>query len=439
MIHQEPSPDITAISLKARLARLVAANRAFIVVWLALFIAIIGISMVSPLMPVFAEKMGASGIWLGLAFSGFALSQIPLMPVIGRLSDRYGKKRFLWMGLLIYTVAAVGYFWAPGYHELVLFRIVSGVGASMVIPIAFSYVGELAPKDYEGRYMGLFTIAMIAGFGIGPVLGGVIHDSIGMDATFISMGVFSTLGFLVIFFFLPARTATAGSTPSEGGAQPEEPSASFLSALKDTTIQGVMTLQLTFGLLFGTVLAFIGVWMTTAIDTSVAQVGILLSARSIMNGTLSYPFGWLADNMNRVILVSAGMGMVAVGTFTIPWLGNFGILLGIFVVIGIFESMAMPSLNAITVEKGRILGMGTVMGMFNMAMSLGLVIGSMAGGAIETSMGIDAVFRFAAVLGLVGIVAFNIFMFRSVRLSRNSLAVTQPGAPDSDIQEPTDK
>jgi predicted MFS family arabinose efflux permease len=249
-----------------------------------------------------------------------------------------------------------------------------------------------------------------------------------MDATFISMGIFSILGFLVIFFFLPGKTTAAGAASYEDGPRPEGHSASFFSTLKDTTMQGVTALQLTFGLLFGTVLAFIGVWMTTSIDTSVAQVGVLLSARSIMNGTLSYPFGWLADHMNRVILVSAGMGMVAIGTFAIPWLGNFGILLGVFVVIGIFESMAMPSLNAITVERGRVLGMGTVMGMFNMAMSLGLVIGSLAGGMIEISMGIDAVFRFAASLGLVGIVMFNILIFRSIRLSRDNLAIIRPGA-----------
>jgi DHA1 family multidrug resistance protein-like MFS transporter len=438
MMHQKLSPGNTSVSFGNRLARLITANRAFIVVWLALFIAIIGISMVSPLMPVFAEKMGASGIWLGLAFSGFALSQLPLMPVIGRLSDKYGKKSFLWIGLLIYTAAAIGYFWAPGYHELVLFRVLSGVGAAMVIPIAFSYVGELAPRDFEGRYMGIFTVAMVAGYGIGPVLGGVIHDNLGMDATFISMGIFSILGFLIIFFLLPARTAgTRVARPAED-AQPEGPSVSFFSMLKDTTIQGVIALQLTFGLLFGTVLAFVGVWMTTAIDTSVAQVGILLSARSIMNGALSYPFGWLADHMNRLILVSVGMGMVAVGTFAIPWLGNFGILLGVFVVIGIFESMAMPSLNAITVEKGRVLGMGTVMSMFNMAMSLGLVIGSMAGGVIESSIGIDAVFRFAAALGLVGILLFNILILRSIRLSRNNLAIIKPGAFRQEARESTD-
>ena len=372
-----------------------------------------------------------------ILIQSFTLSQLPLMLVIGRLSDKYGKKPFLWIGLLIYTASAIGYFWAPGYHELVLFRVLSGVGAAMVMPIAFSYVGELAPKDHEGRYMGLFTIAMIAGFGIGPVLGGSIHDSLSMDATFISMAIFSILGFLVIFFFLPARTAAHGATLSGEGARSEAPSASFLSMLKDTTIQGVISLQFTFGLLFGTVLAFIGIWMTTTMDTSVAQVGILLSARSIMNGALSYPFGWLADNMNRVILVSLGMGMVAVGTFAIPWLGSFSLLLGLFVVIGIFESMAMPSLNAITVEKGRVLGMGTVMGMFNTAMSLGLITGSMVGGVIMTSMGIDAVFRFAAALGLVGVVIFNIFMLRNTRLSSKSLATVQSDAAGPDVHEST--
>ena len=130
--------------------------------------------------------------------------------------------------------------------------------------------------------------------------------------------------------------------------------------------------------------------------------------------------------------------LVAIGTFTIPWLGNFGILLGIFVVIGIFESMAIPSLNAIAVEKGRVLGMGTVMGTINMAMSLGLITGSLVGGVIQTSMGIDAVFRFAATLGLVGILLFNILIWRSVRLSRDNLAIIKPGVSTSHHDEPTD-
>ncbi len=415
---QKSVPEDAAVGSRSRLAQFLSYHKPFIIVWLALFIIIIGIAMVSPLLPVFAEEMGASGIWLGLAFSGFAFSQVPLMPVVGRLSDRFSKKFFLWLGLLIYAMAAIGYYWSPGYHELVLFRVLSGVGAAMVIPIAFSYVGELAPHGHEGRYMGIFNIAMIAGFGIGPVLGGVIHDSLGMDATFVSMGILSILAFVTILLFLPGRTSSPGVTPSSGVTEFEEPSSSFASMLKDATIRGIITIQLAFGLLFGTVLAFVGIWMTTVIDTSVAQVGIVLSARAIMNGTLAYPFGWLADRMNRVILISVGMGTVVIGTFSIPWLGGFAPLLGLFVVIGIFESMAMPSVIAMVVEKGRGMGMGSVMGVFNMAMSLGLIVGSMVGGVIESFIGIAAVFRCAAALGLVCVVIFNVFMIRNAQVSK---------------------
>jgi len=362
-------------------ASFISHHRPFIVVWIALFVSIAGIGMVSPLLPVFAEDMGASGIWLGLAFSGFAISQIPLMPFVGGLSDRFGRKAFLWCGLLIYALAAAGYFWSPGYQELVIFRVFSGIGSAMVIPTAFAYVGELAPRGGEGRYMGLFNIALIAGFGIGPVLGGSIHDSYGMDATFVGMGMLSLAGCAIVFLLLPKRSSSSArpifTAPS---ATPDPATASFVRLLKDNGIQGIVTFQMVYGLLFGTVLAFLGIWMTTVIGTSVAQVGIVLSVRPILNGTLAYPCGWLADRMNRALLATTGMVMVSIGTFSISSLDSFSLILGLFMVMGIFESMAVPAINALTVEKGRSLGMGSVMGIFQMAMSSGLVIGAMAGG-----------------------------------------------------------
>ena len=279
---QEPVPDNTQVRLIDRIPRFLSDNKPFIVVWLALFISIVGIGMVSPLLPVFAEDMGASGIWLGLAFSGFAITQIPLMPLVGRFSDRTGKKFFLWSGLLIFAAAALGYVWSPSYHELVLFRVFSGIGVAMVIPTAFAYVGELAPLGYEARYMALFNMALIAGYGTGPVLGGVVYDGYGMDAA--------------------------------------------------------------------------------------------------------------------------------------------------------FASMAMPSVNAMAVERGREIGMGSVMGISNMAMASGLVIGSMVGGLIETSIGLTAVFRFIALLGLIGTCAFSTFMVKSSRFSRGTLLGIQSN-PDNSATE----
>jgi MFS transporter, DHA1 family, multidrug resistance protein len=400
-------------------------NRPFTVVWLSLFISIMGIAMVGPLLSAFAEDMGASGIWLSLAFSGFALSQIPLMPMVGRLSDRFGKKRFLLLGLLVYTIAAIGYLWSPSYQELIIFRVLSGIGAATMIPTAYAYIGELAPPGHEGKYMGILNISVMVGSGIGPLLGGAVHDSFGMDATFISMGILSAAGLLVVLLFLP-ETRLQRATDSDKIA------GHFFPMLKDETMRGLVAFQLMWGLSYGAVFTFLPIFMIKVLGTSVAQVGLVLSARYILNGILSYPFGRLADRKNRVILVSVGMVATAIGTFFVPWIRQLIPLAGLFMVMAIFESSAIPAANAITVEKGRSMGMGFVMGVFNMAVAVGIIVGSITGGVIESSHGLSWVFCYISATGLLGVVLFNVFMRRGARHqgSAYSKLITSPATAD---------
>jgi DHA1 family multidrug resistance protein-like MFS transporter len=382
-------------------------NRPFIVVWLAVLISISGIGMVSPLLSKFAEEMGATGTWLGLIFSGYAFSQIPLMPVVGRLSDRFGKKLFLSLGLLVYAMAAAGYLWAPGYRELFLFRLLSGAGAAMVIPTAYAYIGDLTPQGREGRYMGIFNIALVAGYGVGPTLGGIVYDSYGMHATFASMCIMSAVGFLVVLFFLPGRSRSPRVN------QIEKPSVRYSLLLKDPIVGGIISYQLVWGLAYGAVFTFLPILLTTVRGATLAQVGMVLSVRSVLNGTLSYPYGWLADRMNRVFLVSLGALAMAAGIIFIPWVEGFAAILVLFVAIGLVETIAMPAGIAITVGCGRKLGMGSVMSVSNMANASAVIIGSLAGAAIDGSVGITWVFPAAAGAVILGVVAFNLFMRRA--------------------------
>ncbi len=392
-----------------RLMQLVPRHRPFIVVWMAVLISIAGIGMVSPLLPKFAEDMGATGTWLGLIFSGYAFTQVPLMPVVGRLSDRFGKKLFLSVGLLIYVMAAAGYLWAPGYRELFMFRLVSGAGAAMVIPTAYAYIGDLTPRGREGRYMGVFNIAMVAGYGIGPTLGGLVYDSYGMHATFASMCIMSGVGFLVVLLFLPRGTPPPRVSPAE------KSSFSFTPLLKDSTMRAIIIYMLVWGLAYGAVATFLPLFMTEVRGASLAQVGIVLSVRSVLNGTLNYPYGWLADRVNRVVLVTFGLAMMAAGVCLIPWVGGFVGVLILFTAMGIVETVAMPAGNAITVDTGRRLCMGSVLSLFTMATSSAVVVGAMAGAAIESSVGITWVFPAAAGAVAVGAVGFNLLMRRAGR------------------------
>ena len=387
-------------------------GRPFAVVWLSTVIGGLGIGMVSPLLPVFSQEMGATGIWLALAFSGFAITETPLMPFMGRLSDRFGRRTFMALGLLTYAFAALGYVFSSTYHLLVVFRMLSGIGAAMFFPVAFAYVGDLAPRGKEGRYMGLFNVAFLIGWGAGPIIGGSVKDALGTDATFLSMMIMSALAFVLLMTLLP-RERGGGSA---GGAQGS--SGSWLPLMRDIRLVAGCTFQMILGLSFGAVLSFLPVFMTTNLGASATAVGIVISCRALLNGVLQYPYGWMADRMNRVLLVVVGATITAAGTFAIPWMRSFVPLLLLFSLTALFESIAVPSATAIVVDRGRVLGMGAVMGFFNTAMAVGLLIGSLAGGVVQSSLGVDSVFRYAAVIAVVGTVVFYILMRRAQRTER---------------------
>lgn len=145
---------------------------------LSVFIALLGIGIIVPVMPVFAESLGAGGLALGFIIAAFSLARGICQPVVGNLSDRWGRKGFLLGGLAIF--ALVGYLLpaASSMGALLLIRCLHGVGSAMIVPVAMAYVGDHAQVGSEGRYMGLLNIAIFTGIG-GGLTGRPVHRSLG--------------------------------------------------------------------------------------------------------------------------------------------------------------------------------------------------------------------------------------------------------------------
>ena len=167
------------------------------------FIAMLGVGFVVPFLPIFATDLGASGVALGLLVAGFSLSMGVVQPLAGSFSDSHGRKRFLSAGLAIFAVCGFGYNMTDSVLDIMVVRFVQGIGAGMVFPVAMAYVADAAPEDYEGRYMGKFNMAMMAGVGLGPVVGGVLNDLFGIKASFYGMGAASAFGLVLSVIFLP--------------------------------------------------------------------------------------------------------------------------------------------------------------------------------------------------------------------------------------------
>ncbi|HJY82723.1 MAG TPA: MFS transporter, partial [Candidatus Binatia bacterium] len=170
---------------------------------LALFSTMLGNGVVVPFLPLYVQQFGAAGLGVGFLFSAHSTSRTFLLPVIGKVSDRWGRKKFLLAGLLCYALSSVAFLLANSMVALILIMAFQGIATAMVQPVSMAYVGDLTPKGQEGTYTGYVNTAFLGGVAGGPLLGGVIKDLFNMQASFLILGVLSLLSFLLLLFFLP--------------------------------------------------------------------------------------------------------------------------------------------------------------------------------------------------------------------------------------------
>ena len=141
-------------------------------IWLTVALDLVGFGIVVPILGRYAERFGASGLEVGLLFASFSLAQLVCAPLLGRLSDRIGRKPVIMISLLgtavgSFVTGAAGALWV-----LFLGRILDGASGASVA-VAQGAVTDLAPPSERPRLLGLLGAAFGVGFVVGPALGGL--------------------------------------------------------------------------------------------------------------------------------------------------------------------------------------------------------------------------------------------------------------------------
>ena len=377
-------------------------KKVFPILALCTFSSMLGVGIIAPLLPLYAENLGATGIWLGVIFAGFSVSRAIFMPIFGRLSDRNGRKQFISIGLLIYAIISLGYIWADSASQLTLVRFIQGAAAAMIIPIAQAYVGDISPEGEEGKWMGYFHAAFFSGFGFGPLMGGALTDHFGMTVAFSTMGGLNLLAFLIATLFLPEirQKKKASSVPS------------FKEMSASSMVKGLFSFRLAFSLGRGAFACFLPIFAAIYLNLSPTLIGILLAVEILTMSLLEIPGGNIADRFNRKALVVVGSLINLTFLGLIPFTHNFWQLLGLCALQGLGGAISMPASSALTVEEGRKFGMGSTIAIFTMAMSIGMAIGPLLSGIIADFASINSVFYFGASAGLIGTCLFVWFTRR---------------------------
>ncbi len=378
-------------------------RRVFAVLFVAVLATMIGLSIIEPLMAIYSESFGATGLYIGLIFASFTISRGVFTPLAGKLSDHHGRKKFIAAGLLAYTAASFFYIFAHSVNSLIAVRVLQGMATAFVAPLAMAYIGDISPRNEEGRYLGTFSISMFLGMGIGPIIGGALNHFHSMNAAFVAMGILGMLSLLTVLFMLPELDVHKEKKPTP-----------FMKILRDRAMQEILLVRFVASFGVSGFIVFFPLY-ATSFGLNTAHIGLLVSINLLMTAVLQRYFGKLADRHDKITLIMAGNIMLGLAILLMPLAHHFYTLMGLSLIMGTAGAITTPANAALAAQFGKLHGMGSAMGLLNAAFSAGMAAGPLLAGLVLDIGGLTMVFLETAAIVIGGTAVFYFFIRKNIK------------------------
>ncbi len=375
-------------------------------VCVAILVDMLVYSIVVPVLPVYAQELGASTAAIGLLFAVYAVGLVLATPVLGTLSDRFGRRRPMLIGSVGLVAATVLFAMADTYPLLVTARFVQGVAAAAVWTAGVALVAEVTEPRNLGKVMGVVMTCMSVGLILGPPVGGLLEHAGNHSTPFIVVtGVAVVSGLVQYFLIHDPERADDGGEVAPARALLADPVmrntiiAVFLASTALSMLEPILPLDLTTRLLAGPL-----------------AIGLVFGAATLANGATSPFVGALTDRYpsgRRKLMAGGLVGAGALMPVLIIPDSVFlvGALLALFAIAyGFVLVPALPELADVAQKHGG--GVyAAVYGTFNIAYSLGMAVGPLVGGVGAGWSLMSTLILSGAVLGVGGL----LFLFTSSR------------------------
>jgi len=383
-------------------------NQPIIILFVTLVIIMMGFGMVIPVIPFLVTKFGASGQELGMLMAIYALMQFLFSPMWGELSDRYGRRPIILLGLIGNGLSMLLMGLATEMWMLFAARVLSGFLSSATLPTAYAYVSDSTTEEERGGGMGMMGAALGVGMVIGPGFSGLLAD-ISLSIPFFA-GAFLSLGAItVVYFFLPE------SLSLENRKQTTEINLRHQFGEMWQGLVGPMgfLLFLAFLISFGLTNfeGIFGLYVARKYDYSAGDVGLILTfiglISAVAQGMLT---GYIIKRWGEVLLIKFSLYGSALG-FVLMLTANHLPAILLTVSFYIFSNaMIRPGVSTL-ISKRATMGQGIAMGLNNSFMSLGRVIGPiLAGFLIDRDLSLP--YLVGSLINLIGFI-LCLFLLKS--------------------------
>ena len=352
------------------------------IIFLTVFIDLIGFGIVIPVLPLYAKHFGATETMNGWLVGSYSAMQFLAAPLLGKLSDRVGRRPVLLVSLLGTAIGFLMMGAAPGLSVIVgastlfwLFaaRIVDGISGGN-ISTAQAYIADITTPEERTKAMGLIGAAFGLGFVFGPAIGGILSQ-VSMGAPFYFAAALAAANAILVFFRLPESLA------KENRSKPED-AAPFTEVIKHSA-----HLPALLGSYFFAITGFSIMTTNYALFTSerfgydskhngyiFAFIGII--GALVQGGLLRR----IVKDSNEKLIALIGGVLLALGLSLLPLSMGLPALLTFTALVGVGNSFITPTLNGLASRSASRSWQGRVIGLMQSAGSLGRWVGPFLGG-----------------------------------------------------------
>lgn len=365
------------------------------VVLLTVFVDIVGFGMILPILPGHAASLGLGPLTIGIVVGAYSAIQLLLAPLWGRVSDRYGRRPVLLLGLFGSAMSYVLFALAGNWWLLLISRLLDG-GSGATINVAQAYFADATAPEDRARAMGKIGAAVGLGFIVGPMIGG-IGSALGgtLTVAWIAAAI-TALNLIVAWRILPESVRT----PSHETAPPIVAPPSRL--LLPLTVLFLSTLA------FSVIYVVFPLWGETTLGVSRSTVSYWFALMGLVTAIVQGGvLGRLVRTVGETGTARGGTAFLAVGLALLPMAGLAGgaRFYLVLVLLGIGYGLAGPAMLGLVSRDTGATRQGRTLGVAQSAASLARIIGPVLTGAVMAGGGAETAFLVSAGIAFAGLLA----------------------------------
>ncbi len=342
------------------------------VLFLVVFIDLLGFGMVIPIQGLYARTFGVSVAVTGLLSAGYSAMQFFFAPIWGRLSDRHGRRPMLLASIGMTSLAFLAYGLAPSFGWLLVSRLFAGA-ATANLAIARAYVADVTSEDDRAGGMALIGIAFGLGFILGPAMGGILSTKFSLAAPGLAAAALAAVNLVAAWFILPEpathHQVERRTSVRELFQQLGKPGISTLLLVTFLSIVAFSALENTF--------AFLAADVYDIHEHDVPYVFVYIGLLAVLvQGGLVRP---LVKRFGERGLLVTGLAIQAVTIALLPFARSTAGLLVVLAPMALGNGLTQPALSALLSKLARRGDQGGTLGLGESASALGRIAGPVTG------------------------------------------------------------